>query len=261
MNYHKESEKFIDSNVFEGMTSISALIKSIKAGKNDRRITKIFIDKERLPKKMPEYNFLKANSVQLQYELELCDAETISNFTIGNSHGGIIALCTDRIIQNIDKKYIKKDGIYYMLDGAEDPYNFGNSVRSLYAAGADGIIVPKRNWLGAAGVVARSSAGASELIDMYQAEDSLAAAKFFKEIGYSVICAGIRDSQDLFDISLKKPLFVIIGGEKRGISRSVLDMSDAVVRIGYNSSFNGSLSTSATAAIFGFEISRKNRNL
>ena len=43
-----------------------------------------------------------------------------------------------------------------MLDGVEDPYNFGQAVRALYAAGAHGLILRPRNWLTAAGVVARA---------------------------------------------------------------------------------------------------------
>ena len=257
----KEEKKQIPSNLFEGMTSISALINSIKSQKNDRKILKILFDKDKLKSKRPEFGFLSANSKLLGYELELCDSECISEHTIGSSHGGIIAFCSDRIIQNLDYNNIKKDGIYYMLDGVEDPYNFGNAVRSLYAAGADGIIVGARNWLGAAGVVARASAGASELIDMYKVDECIDAANIFKKIGYTVVCAGIRDSVDLFEIELKSPLFVIIGGEKRGISRAVLDMADHIVRIGYGNSFKGSLSASASAAVFGFEISRKMRNL
>ena len=113
--------------------------------------------------------------------------------------------------------------------------------------------------MGAAGVVARSSAGTSELINMYMADDTVEVVKHFKALGYTVVCAGIRDSIDIFDAELKKPLLVIIGGEKRGISRKVLEMSDQIVRIQYEKEFRGSLSTSATSAIIGFEISRKNR--
>ena len=85
-------------------------------------------------------------------------------------------------------------------------------------------------------------------------------AEFFKARGYKIACAGIRDSVSSFDADLKKPLFVIIGGEKRGISRAVLDMADSIVRIDYQKDFRGSLSTSASAAIFAFEINRKSRN-
>ena len=250
-----------DLNVFEGMTSISAIINSIKSGKNDRKIHRILFDQSKLKSKRPEFSFLKANSEILGYELEICDAEQINSLANGTSHGGIIALCDDRIIQNLTVESIAPNGVYYMFEGIEDPYNFGNSIRSVYAAGADGIIVGKRNWMGAAGVVARSSAGTSELIDMYVADTSEDAVDIFKSAGYSVLCAGIRDSVDLFEADLKKPLFVIIGGEKRGISRAVLDMADQIVRIDYQKDFRGSLSTSASAAIFAFEINRKSRNL
>lgn len=257
----KEAEKFFDSNIFEGMTSISALINAIKSNKNNRKIEKILFDKNKLKAKRPELGFLRANAEALGYELEICEPEKISERTIGSSHGGIIALCGDRIIQNLSLENIKKDGVYYMLEGVEDPYNFGNAIRSLYAAGADGIIIGNRNWMGAAGVVARSSAGASELIDMYQVNDAMEAINILKKLDYTIVSAGIRDSVDLFEVKLKKPLLVIIGGEKRGISRSVLDMSDHIVRIAYGNDFKGSLSTSACASVFGFEISRKLRNL
>lgn len=257
----KEAEKFLDSNVFEGMTSISALINAIKQNKNDRKIEKILFDKDKLKNKRPEFGFLRANAELLGYELEICDPVKISELTIGSSHGGIIAICGNRIIQNLSVENIKKDGVYYMLEGVEDPYNFGNAIRSLYAAGADGIIVGSRNWMGAAGVVARASAGTSELIDIYQVTDASEAVNILKRLDYTVVSAGIRDSVDLFDVELKKPLFVIVGGEKRGISRAVLDMSDYIVRIDYANDFRGSLSTSACASVFGFEISRKLRNL
>ncbi|MBE6596526.1 MAG: RNA methyltransferase [Ruminococcaceae bacterium] len=257
----KEIEKFTDSNVFEGMTSISALINSIISGKNDRRIIKILFDEGKLSSKKKEFGFLSAKARELEYSLEVCSADTISEYTIGNTHGGIIAICGDRIIQNLSVEKIKTDGVYFMLEGVEDPYNFGNAVRSLYASGADGIIVGERNWMGAAGVVARSSAGTSELIDMYRTASAENAVELFKSIGYTVVCAGIRDSVDIFEAELKKPLFVIIGGEKRGISRAVLDMADTIVRIEYGNEFRGSLSASACAAVFGFEISRKNRIL
>ncbi len=257
----KESNKFVDSNIFEGMTSISALIKAMSVGTNDRRIIKILFDISKQVSKRRELDFLTVKSKELGFDIEMCDNTVLSNYTIGNSHGGIIAICNDRIIQNLFDCEVVNNGIYYMLDGVEDPYNFGNSIRSLYASGADGIVMEARNWMGAAGVVARSSAGASELINMYQTDSCTSAIKYFKTKGYTVISAGIRDSVPLFDAELKKPLFIIIGGEKRGISRKVLDMCDYIVRIDYGIDFRGSLSTSASASVIAFEVLRKNQKL
>lgn len=46
-------------------------------------------------------------------------------------------------------------------------------------------------------------------------EDAVSA---LKENGYKTVCAGIRNSVSAFDADLKKSLFLIVGGERRGIS-------------------------------------------
>jgi 23S rRNA (guanosine2251-2'-O)-methyltransferase len=152
---------------------------------------------------------------------------------------------------------IKEGGFYVLLEGIEDPYNFGYTVRSLYAAGADGVILPPRNWMGVAGLVARSSAGTSEKMPMFVSEPS-EVIPLFKSKGYRAACAEIRDSVDLYEADLTLPLLLVIGGEKRGISRAVLSEADLNVRIGYHGNFRGSLSSAASAAVLAFEVGRQN---
>ena len=225
------------------MPSISALIKGMESQKNDRKIVKILFDRDKCKSKRAELGFLKAKSAQLGFEIEMVSAQEIQEKSIGNTHGGILAECTSRSLTNLSPDLLGQDGVYFLLDGVEDPYNFGYALRSLYAAGINGLILPPRNWMGAAGVVARASAGASELM----------------ECGYRVLCAGIRDSVSLYDADLMGPMLVILGGEKRGISRALLEQADQIVRIDYGSDFGGSLSTSAAAAVFAFEILRVHR--
>ena len=145
-----------------------------------------------------------------------------------------------------------------MLEGIEDPFNFGFAVRSAYAAGADAILLPERNWMSSAGTVCRASAGASEKIPMFTASDSEVIA-LFKQKGYRVVCADMPDSKGLWESDLKKPLLLIIGGEKRGISRAVLDTADAKVRIDYGRDFPEALSAASASAILAFEVMRQNR--
>ena len=256
----KEVTKFEDSNVFEGMPSISAVIKSIESGISDRRIITVYIDQQKIRSKAKEIGFIKFKASSLHFDIEFVNNSIIDSMTVGNTHGGIVAVCSERAIPALSDACIKQNGIYYMLDGIEDPYNFGNAVRSLYASGADGIILGERNWLGVSGTVARASAGTSELLPAY-VSDTVSAIETFKKIGYKVICAGIRDSVSLFEADLSAPLLVILGGEKRGISRKVLDMADEIVRIDYGTDFNGSLSASASASVFGFEVLRYNKNI
>ena len=254
----KESEKFADSLVFEGMTSISAVINSPSS--NNRQISKIIYDSSKEKSKYKELSFLRHKSSELGFSLEAVASNEIEKITLGNSHGGIIALCTERTIPLLKNSIddIKKDGFYVMLEGIEDPYNFGYSLRSLYAAGANGVILNERNWMGAAGVVSRASAGASEMLDMFisSGED---AARIFKTLDYKVICAGIRDSVSIYNADMKKPVFLIIGGEKRGISSAVLKNADQIVRIDYDSNFRGSLSAASSAAVIGFEVMHQNK--
>lgn len=254
----KEETKYCSSDVFEGMPSISALIRSIELGISDRQIISVCIDNAKKRSKAKEISFLKAKSLALGFDLNFVDNEQICAVTVGNTHGGIIAQCSPRTIPLLTSDSIIQNGVYFLLDGIEDPYNFGNAVRSLYAAGIDGIVVGERNWLGVSGTVARSSAGTSELIPSYVSETA-DAVTLFKNAGYKIICAGIRDSVSIFDADLSRPLLVILGGEKRGISRTVLDLADEIVRIDYGSDFHGSLSASASAAVFGFEILRYNK--
>lgn len=254
----KEETKFQNSNIFEGMPSISAVIRSIESGASNRKIKSVYIDKEKIASKRKEIGFIKAKAASLSFAVEFVDADFISKMTVGNTHGGIVAECSEREYKCLCEEDIVPCGAYYLLDGIEDPYNFGNALRSIYASGADGVIVGQRNWLGVSGTLARASAGASELLPIF-VSDTIEAINIFKQKSYTVICAGIRDSESLFETDLSLPLLVILGGEKRGISRSVLDNADKIVRIEYGTEFNGSLSASASASIFAFEILRYNK--
>jgi len=246
-------------DLFEGMTAISAVLDPDIREFNNRRILTVFVDKTRMDKKPRELGFLRHRAEELGFEIQAVHPDDLDNLTSGKTHGGIAAVCSDRTLpllsQSLDK--IKEGGFYVFLEGIEDPYNFGYTVRSLYAAGVDGVILPPRNWMGVAGLVARSSAGTSEKMPMFVAEPA-EVIPLFKGRGYRAACAEIRDSIDLYEADLSLPLLLIIGGEKRGISRAVLSETDLNVRIGYHGNFRGSLSSAASAAVLAFEVARQN---
>ena len=256
----KEDIKFLDSTVFEGMTSIRAIINANNEGFNNRKIEKILFDKERLLKIHKEIGYLRAISDEMGFEIIPSTKEELDGITLGSSHGGIIAITGDRELPCFDENTeIEPNGFYAMIQGMEDPYNFGYSLRSLYATGCSGIILPERNWMSAAGVVARSSAGASEMFRIYKA-DPLEAAKIFKEKGYKIVCADERTDNILGQCELKTPLLLIVGGEKRGISRALVDNADILVKINYAREFKASLSAASATTMFAYEIMRQNNN-
>ena len=254
----KETSRQVASTVFEGMTSLSAVIESALAGKTDRRITEVLYDKSKAQSKAKEIAYLRRMAEKLDFTVTEADASEIDDLATGNSHGGIIARCTERTIHTLTSESLPEAGFVTMIEGIEDPYNFGYALRSIYAAGADAVILTPRNWMSAAGVVCRSSAGASELLPLFVSEPD-EAIHIAKSAGYKVVCAGIRDSVSAFDADLTRPIFLIVGGEKRGISRAVLDLADEVVRLDYGRPFRGSLSAASAASILAYEVLRQNR--
>ncbi|MEM1212333.1 MAG: RNA methyltransferase [Planctomycetota bacterium] len=149
-----------------------------------------------------------------------------------------------------------------MLDGVEDPFNFGQALRSLWAAGCHGVVVRPRNWSapgsGAEAVVARASAGASEWMPMAVAESPEEAVGFFAE--RKVRCLAMTEAEDAVALDaadLTGPVFVVVGGEKRGIKRGVLEKVDGCVAVPYGRAFGASLGTVAAVSVMGFEVRRQ----
>ncbi len=254
----KEYEKFTASNLFEGMTSISALLAARAAGINSRPIYEVRFDRTKRKNKAREYCFLQRKAEEFDFVLNLVEPEEITKDAIGNTHGGIIALCGDRLFPALTSSdQLAADGFYVLMEGIEDPYNFGYALRSLYAAGIDGVILTPRNWMSAAGVVARASAGASEQLPMLIAEPERA-AEIARAAGYKLACADKENSVSMYEADLRRPLLLVIGGEKRGISRALLGCADQIVRIDYARPFKAALSAASAATILGYEVMRQN---
>ena len=252
-------DKFTDESIcfFEGMTSISALIKAIETKPLARKIKYVCYDIAKSSSKYSQIKFLEIKAKELGFELIAKDSESISSLTSGNTHGGFVAICEKKEYPALSTENLKSNGIYYLIDGIEDPFNFGYTVRALYAAGADGIILPPRNWTEATAVVCRSSAGCSELLDIY-VQELTDAVSVLKSAGYRIASANITDSISLYSADLSAPVAFIVGGEKRGISRTLLDCSDFNIRIDYASDFKGSLPTASAAALIAFEAAKSN---
>ena len=255
----KEETNFKDSTIFEGMTSIRAILRARDSLINDRKIKTVLYDGEKMQKIHKEVGYLKAVSQKYGFEVIESSAEEIENYALGQTHGGILAIAEERTIPPLDSEKIKECSFYVMIQGIEDPYNFGYAIRSLFAAGVEGVILPERNWMTAAGVVARSSAGASEELPMFTA-DAKAAVEEFKKRGYTVVCADLDTDDVLGECALPYPIFLIVGGERRGISKDVLSLADKKVKIEYAREFRASLSAASATTMFAYEIMRQNKN-
>lgn len=238
--------------VLEGFVSVRAAFKS-----GSRDIRAIYIRHNKWDKGVA---WLEHTAKASGILVERVDNDVIDAHASGSTHGGLIALVGPRKFVALDTIGARHDDPFIaMLDGVEDPFNFGQAVRSLYAAGCVGLVLPPRNWFTAASVVARASAGASEYIPTAIVDDIFDAADHFRARGMQVACACEDSAVTLYDADLTGPLFLVIGGEKRGITRSFKDKADLRLAIPYGSDFDHSLGTAAATAVIAFEIMRQRR--
>ncbi len=244
----------MDQTILEGYNSISACLKG-----QSRDIYKILIDDNLTTKKPKALRPLKTKAEKLKIPIEYVSKELIESTATGKTHGGVIALCGERKYTSLSDLLEKSEkGFLVYLDGIEDPFNFGQAIRAIYAAGADGVLLPERNWMSASATVARASAGASELISVSVVNSGDFEA--LKEKGFRIICSDLEENAVNFtDANLKAPLVLVVGGEKRGISASIRDYSDETVMISYGREFNQSLGASEAVGILAFEILRQNK--
>lgn len=238
----------------EGGISLEAVIKAKK-----REIFNVFIDKTKYEKRDRKITHLVSLLKKENLTFTFCDRNYIDSISSGNSHGGVVAEVGGYSFLKLEDMLtnLKNGEFVVMLDGVEDPFNFGYSIRNLFAFGCNNFIIPERNWMSASNVVSTSSAGASELCNMAVSNNDDTLAKLIKDCDLDIVCSALSSkSVSLFDFKPKKPFVLFIGGEKRGISKTFMEHSDIVVHIPYtNKDAKYSLPTASCAAIFGSYLS------
>jgi 23S rRNA (guanosine2251-2'-O)-methyltransferase len=181
-----------------------------------------------------------------------------SRFT-GN-HQGIVMEIEDFPVFSLEEELPKfksvPNPLVLMLDGIEDPHNFGAIIRSAEAGGASAIIIPKNRSVGITGTVAKVSSGAIEHIDIVEVTNLNQAIEKLKKNGFWIVGTDLQAAKSYDQIDVSVPLCLIIGNEGKGISRLVKENADYNVKIPMVGKTN-SLNASVSAGILIFEILRK----
>ena len=171
-------------------------------------------------------------------------------------HQGVIAQISpvkyieldDFIEQNRDKSTS-----IVVLDGVEDSHNVGAIIRTCVCAGVKAVILPSRRGVLINSTVEKTSAGAVNHISIIKVNSLVNAIQKLKENDYWVIASDHHAKDNYYDVNYTDMNFVLImGAEHAGISKSLLKLSDFIVKIPMLTNFN-SLNVSNAAAIILFE--------
>lgn len=186
------------------------------------------------------------------------DAAELERLSRGGVHQGVAAEIDDAPAFGV-RDLAGTPGrapLIVVLDGVEDPHNFGAILRVADAAGADGVIRQSRRAAALDGVAAKASAGAithvriATVVNIARAIEELKAA--------SVWTVGLTgDAPERYtDLDLTLPTAIVLGAEGEGLRRLVRERCDRTASIPMLGRV-GSVNVSVAAGIVLFEAVRQ----
>ena len=239
--------------IIEGNNSVKA---AILGGK--REIQKLFVDEK---KKDRDLSFIIHQAMNHQIPIEKISRDAIDNIAQGRTHGGCIAICKPRRLDALEDITQKQNAFLFLVEGVEDPFNLGYIIRSLYAAGCDGLLLRKRDWKDSESVILKSSAGALDYMRIIMNDDLGETVKTCRENGFTCYAAMRKDAVSYFDVHYQGKCLIAVGGEMRGLSKGVLTQMDHNIFIPYANDFRNALNAASACTAIGFEIFRQRQTL
>jgi len=185
-------------------------------------------------------------------------AEMLDREAGGGVHQGVVALVDGTRDYSVDELIRGASGppLLVVLDGIEDPQNFGAILRSADAAGVDGVIVQRRRAAPRGGAAAKASAGAAAHVRVATVVNIARTLEELKEAGvWTVGLAG--DAPTPYDrIDFTLPTAVVLGSEGVGLRRLVRERCDVLAAIPMRGQV-ASLNVSVAAGVTLFEAVRQ----
>jgi 23S rRNA (guanosine2251-2'-O)-methyltransferase len=152
---------------------------------------------------------------------------------------------------------LRRDGsLLVALDQVQDPRNMGAVCRSAEFAGAAGVVMPERRSAAVTAVACKASAGAVEHLDIARVRNLADWLGEAKAAGFWIWGADAGAAQRPWDVDLRGPTVLVLGGEGEGIRPRVASACDGLVALPRAGAV-ASLNVSAAAAALLFEAVRQ----
>lgn len=191
--------------------------------------------------------------------VQTCARRDLDTLSGGVLHQGVVLEVSPLPILNADdwsSGPFPEDAVVVILDGVEDPHNFGAIVRSAAACGAHAVLFGKHRSAPISPVSAKSAAGAMEYIDLVCATNLVRAMGALKDAGFWIAGLDAEGMQTIWDADLAGRVALVIGSEGQGMRRLTLENCDWTMRIPLQGAIT-SLNASVSAAIALAECVRR----
>jgi len=188
----------------------------------------------------------------------------LAKITGTDNHQGIAAKVKtpdyvelDYILNRAKEKNEKP--IIAILDGIQDPHNFGAILRSADGAGIHGIIIPKDQSVALNPTVIKASAGAAAFVPVTMVTNIARTLDDLKKSGFWITGVDQEGDINYTEADYNGAIALVLGSEGKGIRRLVRDKCDFLVSIPMYGKVN-SLNVSVAAALLFFEV-RKHKKI
>jgi 23S rRNA (guanosine2251-2'-O)-methyltransferase len=177
----------------------------------------------------------------------------------GLNHQGVAAIAAAHeyaevkdILDRAEKK--GEQPFIIIADEINDPHNLGAIIRSAEAAGAHGVIIPKRNAVGLTSAVDKASCGALEYIPVARVSNLVSTVEELKKLNIWVYGAEMS-GKPMFETDFSGACALVVGSEGFGISRLLREKCDFLVSLPMKGSIK-SLNASVAAGVLMYEVVR-----
>ena len=228
----------------------------ISALNSDITINKLLIDKNFQTRNDEIINLAKSKKVKFEF----LSRQILDKKSKTQHHQGYILECVDFSYCDIDDilnkaKNLSENPFIVLLDGIEDPHNFGAIIRSCECAGVHGIIIPKYRQVQVNETVIKTSAGAISNMLIARVTNLKDAIKKLQENDIWVYATDAQ-GQDIYQTKIQKNVAIVIGSEGFGVRKTVKEKCDATLSLEMKGKIN-SLNASVACGVFLFEVLRQ----
>lgn len=143
-----------------------------------------------------------------------------------------------------------------LLDHIQDPYNLGALIRTAYACGCHGVVIPRRRAAQITASVLRAASGAAVYVPVASVVNLSRCAEECKEAGLWVYGADMAGDTVYSRGDYRAGTALVIGGEGEGISRLMKEKCDHLIRLPMQGQV-ASLNASVAGGLLMYEVFRQ----
>lgn len=189
-------------------------------------------------------------------KISYVDKSVLDKESVSGKHQGFIADVTDFVYCDVEDILASSEHPFIVvLDGINDPHNFGSIIRVCECAGVDGIVIGKNRQVAVTDTVARCSAGAVAHVKIARVTNVNNVIKQLQQAGVWVYALDM-DGEEITKTDLNGAVALVVGNEGDGISKLTRNLCDGVISLKLKGKVN-SLNASVACGVAVYEVVRQ----